>query len=122
MSREERSLAQLRSRPVLADPLRMVTSRSDEVHRARAALRRDINRMLTVETERVGHLAARLSTLGPAATLARGYAVVQVLEDGLPQDGQILRSVDDAPSGSRLRVRVADGAITAVSEGRTDGS
>lgn len=122
VSREERSLAQLRSRPVLADPLRMVTSRSDEVHRARAALRRDINRMLTVETERVGHLAARLSTLGPAATLARGYAVVQVLEDGLPQDGQILRSVDDAPSGSRLRVRVADGAITAVSEGRTDGS
>lgn len=122
VSREERSLAQLLSRPVLADPLRMVISRSDEVHRARAALRRDINRMLTVETERVGHLAARLSTLGPAATLARGYAVVQVLEDGLPQDGQILRSVDDAPSGSRLRVRVADGAITAVSEGRTDGS
>lgn len=119
VSREERSLAQLRSRPVLADPLRMVTSRSDEVHRARAALRRDINRMLAVETERIGHLSARLSTLGPAATLARGYAVVQVLSE---DDGQILRSVDDAPAGTRLRVRVADGAIAAVSEGRTDGS
>ncbi|AYE97377.1 exodeoxyribonuclease VII large subunit [Mycobacterium paragordonae] len=119
VSREERSLAQLRSRPVLADPLRMVTSRSDDVHRARAALRRDINRMLAVETERVGHLSARLSTLGPAATLARGYAVVQVLSE---DDGQILRSVDDAPAGTRLRVRVADGAIAATSEGRTDGS
>lgn len=119
VSREERSLAQLRSRPVLADPLRMVTSRSEEVHRARAALRRDINRMLAVETERVGHLSARLSTLGPAATLARGYAVVQVLSE---DDGQILRSVDDAPAGTRLRVRVADGAIAAASEGRTDGS
>ena len=119
VSREERALAQLRSRPVLADPLRMVTSRSDEVHRARAALRRDINRMLAVETERVGHLSARLSTLGPAATLARGYAVVQVLSE---DDGQILRSVDDAPVGTRLRVRVADGAIAATSEGRTDGS
>lgn len=119
VSREERALAQLRSRPVLADPLRMVTSRSDEVHRARAALRRDINRMLAVETERVGHLSARLSTLGPAATLARGYAVVQVLSE---DDGQILRSVDDAPAGTRLRVRVADGAIAATSEGRTDGS
>ena len=28
-------------------------------------------------SERVGHLSARLATLGPAATLARGYAVVQ---------------------------------------------
>lgn len=119
VSREERSLAALRSRPVLADPLRMVTSRSDEVDRARSALRRDINRLLTSETERVGHLAARLSTLGPAATLARGYAVVQVLSEA---DGQIVRSVDEAPAGTRLRVRVADGAIAAVSEGRTNGS
>lgn len=117
VSREERSLAQLRSRPVLADPLRMVTSRGDEVARARSALRRDINRLLTVETERVGHLAARLSTLGPAATLARGYAVVQV-----QTTDTVLRSVADAPAGTRLRVRVADGAIAAVSEGHTDGS
>ncbi len=33
------------------------------------------------ETERVGHLSARLTTLGPAATLARGYAVVQAVSD-----------------------------------------
>lgn len=117
VSREERSLAALRSRPVLADPLRMVTSRGDEVVRARSALRREINRLLTVETERVGHLAARLSTLGPAATLARGYAVVQV-----QATDTVLRSVADAPAGTRLRVRVADGAIAAVSEGHTDGS
>lgn len=120
VSREERALAQLRSRPVLADPVRMVTARADEVHRARLAMRRDITRMVTAETERIGHLSARLATLGPAATLARGYAVVQVLgeDDAVTQ---VLRSVDDAPDGARLRVRVADGAITARSEGRTDG-
>lgn len=118
VSREERSLAALRSRPVLADPLRMVTIRGEEVHRARSALRRDINRLLTAESERIGHLSARLSTLGPAATLARGYAVVQVLTE----DAEILRSVDEAPPGARLRVRVADGAIAAVSEGRTNGA
>ena len=44
----------------------------------------------------------------------RGYAVVQVVG---PQDRPILRSIDDAPAGTRLRVRVADGAITTVSEG-----
>jgi len=32
----------------------------------------------------------------------------------------VLRSVDDAPAGTRLRIRVADGAVTAVSEGGPD--
>ncbi|MGB9302828.1 MAG: exodeoxyribonuclease VII large subunit, partial [Mycobacterium sp.] len=34
--REERALAQLRSRPVLADPLKALTARAEEVHRARS--------------------------------------------------------------------------------------
>ncbi|HTZ14927.1 MAG TPA: exodeoxyribonuclease VII large subunit, partial [Mycobacterium sp.] len=119
VAREERALAQLRSRPVLAEPLAGLRVRAEEIHRARSAVRRDITRLIDVEAERVGHLSARLATLGPAATLARGYAVVQTL----PTDGSsvVLRSVDDAPAGTTLRVRVADGAIAAVSEGPTDG-
>lgn len=119
VSREQRALAQVRSRPVLAEPLSALTARADEVRRARSAIRRDITRLAATETERVGHLSARLATLGPAATLARGYAVVQAVPDaGAPV---VLRSVADAPAGSRLRVRVADGAVAAVSEGPTDG-
>ena len=72
------------------------------------------------ETDRVGHLAARLATLGPAATLARGYAVVQMIPSAEQRRRCCGRS-DDAPAGTRLRVRVADGAIAAVSEGQTDG-
>lgn len=120
VSREQRALAQLRSRPVLAEPLTAVTARAEEIHRARSALRRDITRLITAETDRVGHLAARLATLGPAATLARGYAVVQTVPaGGVP--AEVLRSVQDAPAGTRLRVRVSDGAVTAVSEGLADG-
>ncbi len=120
VSREQRALAQLRSRPVLAEPLAALTARADEIHRARSAVRRDITRLVAAETERVRHLGARLATLGPAATLARGYAVVQMVPDaGSPA---VLRSVDDAPAGTRLRVRVGDGAIAAVSEGPTDGT
>lgn len=119
VSREQRALGQLRSRPVLAEPLTALIARSEEIHRARSAIRRDITRLAATETERVGHLRARLATLGPAATLARGYAVVQTFGSA---DSQVLRSVDDAPAGTRLRVRVADGAVAAVSEGRTDGS
>ncbi len=123
VSREQRALAQLRSRPVLSEPLTALNARAEEIHRARAAVRRDITRLVASETERIGHLAARLATLGPAATLARGYAVVQTVAPGGPaaQPMRVLRSVDDAAAGTKLRVRVSDGAIAAVSEGRTDG-
>lgn len=119
VSREERALASLRSRPVLAEPLAALTARADEIHRARAAVRRDITRLIGAESDRVGHLAARLATLGPAATLARGYAVVQTVPASGP--AAVLRSVHDAPAGTRLRVRVGDGAVAAMSEGPTDG-
>jgi exodeoxyribonuclease VII large subunit len=125
VAREQRALAQVRSRPVLAEPLAALTARAEEVHRARSAVRRDIGRLVAVETERVGHLSARLATLGPAATLARGYAVVQTVpaagRSRASKGSRVLRSADDAPAGTRLRVRVADGAVAAVSEGPTDG-
>ena len=119
VTREERELAQLRNRPVLAEPLAALTARADEIHRATSAVRRDIIRIIDVQTERVGHLSARLATLGPAATLARGYAVVQAVTP----EGRlaVLRSTADAPAGTALRVRVGDGAIAAVSEGPADG-
>jgi exodeoxyribonuclease VII large subunit len=109
--REEHVLSQLRSRPVLAQPLATLTAHSDEVHRARSAAQRDITRLIAAEDDRIGHLSARLGALGPAATLARGYAVVQT------GTGTVLRCAADAPAGTPLRVRVSDGAVRATSEG-----
>jgi exodeoxyribonuclease VII large subunit len=113
--RQEREIAQLRSRPVLAQPLAALTTRADEIHRCRTAARRDVTRLVAAESDRVGHLSARLTTLGPAATLARGYAVVQAVTAG--GEATVLSTVAEAPAGTRLRVRVSDGAVTAVSEG-----
>jgi len=93
--REQHTIAQLRSRPVLAEPLAALTARAEEVHRALASARRDVDRLIGTETERIGHLSARLTTLGPAATLTRGYAVVQTLDAS--GSATVLRSVDDAP-------------------------
>ncbi|WP_313673168.1 exodeoxyribonuclease VII large subunit [Mycolicibacterium sp.] len=118
VGREQHTLGQLRSRPALADPARMITERVAEVQRARATARRDITRLVAAEAERVGHLGARLTTLGPAATLARGYAVVQAVDGS----AAVLRSTADAPEGTTLRIRVADGALGAVSTGREDGA
>jgi exodeoxyribonuclease VII large subunit len=116
VDREERLLAALRHRPVLADPMRGLEVRHAEVERLRDAARGCLLRGLDRRDTEVGHLGARLTALGPAATLARGYAVVQRVPDGhvpgtpLP----VLRSTADAGPGTRLRIRLADGALGAV--------
>lgn len=114
VTREERALTQLRSRPALADPMRLVADRAADTDRARADARRAIGQLVSAESDRITYLAKQLSTLGPAATLARGYAVVQRVDD----TAAVLRSVTDAPAGALLRVRLSDGAVGAVSSGR----
>jgi len=118
VSREHQGLRQLCSRPALAEPMLMITGRAADVDRARTAARRDVTRMVAAESDRIGHLTARLSTLGPAATLARGYALVQRV-DGR---GEVLRKTADAPAGTALRIRLSDGAVGAVSSGAEDGA
>lgn len=113
VDRERRLLDALRSRPVLADPLRPLTEQAALVERQRDRAERALRGLVGTERERLAHTSARLTTLGPAATLARGYAVVQRLDPSGAPD-QVLRSVADAPAGTALRVRLADGAVRAV--------
>jgi len=70
-----------------------------------------VRRVLERAEAATGHLRARLSALGPAATLARGYAVVQRV-DGT--DAHVVRATAQAPPGAGLRIRVADGAVHAT--------
>ncbi|MBY6677795.1 exodeoxyribonuclease VII large subunit [Rhodococcus sp. BP-332] len=117
VQREARALDALRHRPVLADPLYAVARREEEIAEMRRVVRRDVERAVSREAMTVEHMRARLTTLGPAATLARGYSVVQRMVPG--SDPEVLRSVDDAAPGTQLRVRVADGVVTAVTMGRS---
>ena len=117
VEREEHHLVALRSRPCMADPYGIVDSRAEIVAEAVRALRRDITRIIDSESTSLGHLSARLTTLGPAATLARGYAVVQSVAG--ENDGRVVSSITDAPPGSQLRIRVSDGALSAAVLGAT---
>ncbi|MCQ9343307.1 exodeoxyribonuclease VII large subunit [Corynebacterium kozikiae] len=110
---QHQQLAALRSRPVLADPMVRITAGRDEVQRSLGQVRREIGHRLDKERAQVAGLRSQVTTLGPGATLARGYAVVQVL----PRDGsepEVVTSIMQSPPGSQLRIRVADGAITAA--------
>ncbi len=59
--------------------------------------------------------AAALAVLGPEATLTRGYAIVR-----RTTDGAIIRDPVDAPAGTRLRIRVAQGEVAATADDRRD--
>ncbi|WP_293770895.1 exodeoxyribonuclease VII large subunit [uncultured Corynebacterium sp.] len=118
VDRERAQLEAIRSRPALRDPMRPIDERRDEVTRHLATIRRDINYLMSQETAQVAALRAQVAALGPSATLARGYAVVQVL----PRDGsgpEVVMSYEQAPPGSQLRIRVGDGSITAASMATT---
>ena len=52
--------------------------------------------------------ASSLAVLGPQATLDRGYAIVR-----RAADGAIVRRPTDAPPGTRLSIRVAEGELAA---------
>ena len=110
--REEHVIAQLRDRPVLADPFRDLDRRNEEIERLQHAARRDVTRLISSQSSTLEHLRARLATLGPAATLARGYAVVQRIVPGSAPE--VVRTLDEMPIGTQLRVRVADGAARAA--------
>jgi exodeoxyribonuclease VII large subunit len=81
VDRERRLLDALRSRPVLADPVGPINRRVEEIERGRDRARRAMLARLNTEQTALTATRSRLTTLGPAATLARGYAILQVLDD-----------------------------------------
>jgi len=106
----------LRTRPVLADPVRLIDTRADELTRHVARSRELIDRCVERSHTSVAELTGRLRTLSPRHVLERGYAIAQ-----LP-DGTALRSAADAPAGTALKVTVAVGTVSATVEAASVGS
>ena len=108
VSREQRALAQLRSRPVLAEPLAALDG----------ARRRDPPRPVCGPPGH--HPAGRRARPSASVTCRRGWprwvrrppwpAAMPWCRRWRRGSGAVLRSVDDAPAGTTLRVRVGDGA------------
>jgi exodeoxyribonuclease VII large subunit len=68
---------------------------------------RTITHSLSLQRERVKTLAARLETLNPQATLARGYAIVQKGQVVVSHTGQVSQ-------GDEIVVKVSDGEFEAT--------
>lgn len=88
----------------------LAARRHDE--RAAERLLPAVTTRLVDASARLAQADAALGALGPAATLARGYAIVR-----RDRDGTIVRRPADAPAGTALRLDLAEGAIGATSTG-----
>jgi exodeoxyribonuclease VII large subunit len=108
VERDLQWLAAVRSRPVLADPLRLVEGRAEDVAALLDRSRRCLAHLLQAAATDVAHARARVAALSPAATLSRGYAVVQ------RPDGRVVRDPAEVAVGDRLRLRLAGGTVGAT--------
>ncbi|WP_329116520.1 exodeoxyribonuclease VII large subunit [Streptomyces sp. NBC_01353] len=103
LDREERGLAHALARPVMEHPQRMVELREDELDALLARSRRTLGHLLDRADSELSHTRARVRALSPAATMERGYAVLQ------RADGSVVRSPEEVAVDEELRARVAAG-------------
>ena len=111
LDREGAWLADMRSRPALADPLREIDRREEQVTALTERARRSFAAVLERASDDVRHIGDRLLALSPAATLRRGYAIVQ------RPDGRVVRRAADVGAGEMLMVRFAADQLTVTAEG-----
>ncbi|GAA0578984.1 exodeoxyribonuclease VII large subunit [Streptomyces crystallinus] len=105
---EERGLAGVLGRPWMDRPHRMVEDRADEVDALVHRSRRVLGHLLDRADSELAHTRARVVALSPAATLERGYAVLQ------RESGAVVRAPGEVAGGESLRARVAEGEFTVV--------
>ncbi|WNI17497.1 exodeoxyribonuclease VII large subunit [Actinacidiphila sp. ITFR-21] len=105
LDREERGLMAALSRPSMAAPYRMVDERAAEVADRLDRARRGLRHALDRADADLAHTLARVVALSPAATLRRGYAVLQ------RADGSVVRAPGDVAPEEELRARVAEGGF-----------
>jgi exodeoxyribonuclease VII large subunit len=110
IDREMSWLAAIKSRPALANPVREVERQAELVTALTQRARRCLSATLDRASDDVGHTRARLLALSPAATLRRGYAIVQ------HGDSSVVRSAAEVARDEKLIIRFADDQLKVTAD------
>lgn len=108
VERERFGLAQLRSRPVLADPASALLARAEDLERLRSRARAAVSQRVVRSRDEVAQLRARVTALSPQQTLERGYVLMQT------EAGQLVRDATLLSPGDTVNVRAATGSLDAT--------
>jgi exodeoxyribonuclease VII large subunit len=108
LDRELSWLMDIRSRPAISAPVREIERRQEQVLGLTERARRSLSAGLDRAGDDISHTRARLIALSPAATLSRGYAIVQ------HGDASVVRDATEVTDGETLTVRFAAGQLTAT--------
>ena len=105
---EATQIANFKNRPVMKDPLVLITTRAEIIAGLRDRSNRSFAHQLKLAKEELKQIKARVRALSPQATLDRGYSVVQLA------DGQIVTDPKKLKQGDLLRLRLAKGETQAT--------
>ena len=108
------TISHLIARPVMRDPMVIVTSRADQISTARDRAARTMAALIDSEKRELKQVRAHLRSLSPQSTLDRGYAVATL------SDGRIARKAKEVDVGAPLHIRLAKGSLEATVERRVD--
>ena len=109
---EATQIANFKNRPVMKDPLVLITTRAEIIAGLRDRSNRSFAHQLKLAKEELKQIRARVRALSPQATLDRGYSVVQLA------DGQIVTDPKKLKQGDLLRLRLAKGETQATATGQ----
>jgi exodeoxyribonuclease VII large subunit len=108
LDREMSWLSGIRSRPALANPVLEIERQQEHVAALSGRSRRALAASLDRASDDVRHTRARLIALSPAATLRRGYAIVQ------RGDSSVVRSAAEVAPDEALTIRFADDQLPVI--------
>lgn len=100
-------LAQLNTRLQSASPSRLLKQRQETINNLSSGLPGQMLKVLRDNKRQVEHLSTLLETLGPSATLKRGYAIVT------DESGKVVRSTQHIEQGDTIAVALDDGHLRA---------
>jgi exodeoxyribonuclease VII large subunit len=110
LDREQAWLDAIRSRPAIADPVREIERQTEQVEALARRARQSLDATLNRAADDIAHTRARLLSLSPAATLSRGYAIVQNGEGG------VVRSASEVAPGEELLLRFAEDELIVTAD------
>ena len=103
-------LAQLRSRPALANPYTFIEVHEQEIADLLDEARGSIELMVEREGNKIETLRKVAISLSPQSTLDRGYSVVR------DADGHVFTDASKIKTGTKLKLRLAKGETSATAD------